>query len=207
MSARLLAEPATTGDHATIGSMFVFSSLLFALGAAIIGVLIRSDSVTDDTLGVFSSPDSWFQMWTLHRLALLLMVLAPLMLGLAMAAVPDLIGASNLAFPRAALGSFWLWLIGSSITAAALAGGGWGSLSDEAIGGTAAAAADSDAISLTLLGTTMTIASLLLGAVIVATTVISLRKPGMSLLDIPPFVWSMLVTTAIWLTHLPDSRG
>ena len=203
LSARLLTEPATTGDHAVIGSMFVVSSLLFALGAAVIGVLLGFEGIDADILGVFGSPDSLFQIWTLYRVALLLMVLAPLMLGLAMAAVPGQIGASSLAFPRAALGSFWLWLIGSVIVAvSALAGGGWGALSGTVAGGSATSA-DSEAISLTLLGTAMTITALLLGAIVVATTVISMRKPDMSLLDIPPFAWSMLVTAAIWLFTLP----
>ena len=37
----------------------------------------------------------------------------------------------------------------------------------------------------------------------VATTVISLRQTGMSLLDVPPLAWSMLVAAAVWLFTLP----
>ena len=62
---------------------------------------------------------------------------------------------------------------------------------------------ESDAMALTLLGTGMVIVALLLGALTVATTVISMRQTGMSLLDVPPFSWSMLVTAAVWLFTMP----
>ena len=190
------APSAPTGDHNTIGRMFIGTSLLFALGAAVIGVLLRLESTGDD-VSVFGGANSWFQMWTLYRMSLLLLVLAPLMLGLSMAAVPAGIGSDALAFPRAALGSFWLWLIGAAIIVVSVfAGGGWGAIDVVTPG-------ESDAIALTLLGTVTVIFALLLGAITISTTLISLRKPGMSLLDVPPFAWSMLVASAAWLLTLP----
>ena len=49
----------------------------------------------------------------------------------------------------------------------------------------------------------MVIVSLLLAAICIATTVVSLRTPGMNLLRVPLFAWSMLVACAVWLLTLP----
>lgn len=193
-----LAGPVTANDGRTVGRSFMAVSLVFAVGAAVIGVLNRLErldpSSPDQVLGGLNS---WFQMWTLYRAALALLVVMPLFLGLAMAVVPGRLGAAGLAFPRAAQASFWSWLIGSLIVVASVfAGGGWGAM-DGVTG------AERDAMALTLLGTLLVIASLLAGAVNLAATVISLRPAGMSLLQVPLFAWSMLVSAAVWLFTLP----
>lgn len=193
-----LVGPVTANDCRTVGRSFMAVSLVFAVGAAGIGVLTRLERLdpasSDQVLGGLNS---WFQMWTLYRAALALLVVMPLFLGLAMAVVPGKLGAAGLAFPRAAQASFWSWLIGSLIVVASVfAGGGWGAM--DGVSG-----AERDAMALTLLGTLLVIASLLAGAVNLAATVISLRPAGMSLLQVPLFAWSMLVSAAVWLFTLP----
>ena len=195
---RGLAQPVMTTDAATVGRLFVVTSLLLALGTAVIGVLLslgRTEAVAPEDL--FGGYNAYFRMWTLYRVSFLLLVVLPLLLGVALAVVPSQVGAGNVAFPRAALASFWTWLIGAVIiVSSVLAGGGWGAI-DGVTGN------ETDAMALTLLGTGLVIVALLLGAITVATTVISLRQTGMSLLDVPPFSWSMLVTAAVWLFTLP----
>ena len=193
-----LAQPVMTTDAAVVGRLFVVSSLLAAFGTSVIGVLLavgRTEAA--DPSDLFGGFNSYFRLWTLYRVSFVLLVVMPLMLGLALAVVPSQVGAGNVAFPRAALASYWSWLIGAVIiVSSVLAGGGWGAL-DGVTGN------ESDAMALTLLGTGMVIVALLLGAITVATTVISLRQTGMSLLDVPPFSWSMLVAAAVWLLSLP----
>ena len=195
---RILAQPFVTSEAAEVGRLFVITSLLLALGTSVIGVLLslgRTEAVAPwDLFGGFNA---YFRMWTLYRVSFMLLVVLPLLLGVAMAVVPSQVGAGNVAFPRAALASFWTWLIGAVIIVVSVfAGGGWGAI-DGVTGN------ENDAMALTLLGTGMVIVALLLGAVTVATTVISLRQTGMTLLDVPPFAWSMLVAAAVWLFTLP----
>ena len=194
----VLAQPFVTSDAAAVGRLFVLTSLLLALGTSVVGMLLsfgRTEAVAPwDLFGGFNA---YFRMWTLYRVSFMLLVVMPLLLGVALAVVPSQVGAGNVAFPRAALASFWSWLIGAVIIVVSVfAGGGWGAI-DGVTGN------ESDAMALTLLGTGMVIVALLLGAVTVATTVISLRQTGMSLLDVPPFSWSMLVAAAVWLFTLP----
>ena len=194
----ILAQPFVTSDAAAVGRLFVLTSLLLAAGTSVVGVLLslgRTEAVAPwDLFGGFNA---YFRMWTLYRMSFMLLVVMPLLLGVALAVVPSQVGAGNVAFPRAALASFWSWLIGAVIIVVSVfAGGGWGAI-DGVTGN------ESDAMALTLLGTGMVIVALLIGAVTVATTVISLRQTGMSLLDVPPFSWSMLVAAAAWLFTLP----
>ena len=195
---RGLGQPVMTADAAEVGRLFVAASLLLGLAASVVGVLLSFGRIgAVEPADMFSGLNSYFRLWTLYRVSLLLLVVMPLFLGAALAVVPSQIGAGNVAFPRAALASFWTWLIGAVIlVSSALAGGGWGAV-DGVTGN------ENDAMALTLLGTGLVIAGLLLGAVVVATTVISLRPTGMSLLDVPAFSWSMLVTAAVWLFTLP----
>ncbi|MYE77348.1 MAG: hypothetical protein F4232_13275 [Acidimicrobiaceae bacterium] len=193
-----LAQPFVTSDASAVGRLFVLASLLLALGTSVVGVLLslgRTEAVAPwDLFGGFNA---YFRMWTLYRMSFMLLVVMPLLLGVALAVVPSQVGAGNVAFPRAALASFWSWLIGAVIIVVSVfAGGGWGAI-DGVTGN------ESDAMALTLLGTGMVMVALLLGAVTVATTVISLRQTGMSLLYVPPFSWSMLVAAAVWLFTLP----
>ena len=194
----VLAQPFVTSDAAAVGRLFVLTSLLLALGTSVVGMLLsfgRTEAVAPWNL--FGGFNAYFRMWTLYRVSFMLLVVMPLLLGVALAVVPSQVGAGNVAFPRAALASFWSWLIGAVIIVVSVfAGGGWGAI-DGVTGN------ESDAMALTLLGTGMVIVALLLGAVTVATTVISLRQTGMSLLDVPPFSWSMLVAAAVWLFTLP----
>ncbi len=194
----ILAQPFVTSDAAAVGRLFVLTSLLLAVGTSVVGVLLslgRTEAVAPSDM--FGGFNAYFRMWTLYRMSFMLLVVMPLLLGVALAVVPSQVGARNVAFPRAALASFWSWLIGAVIiVVSVLAGGGWGAV-DGVTGN------ESDAMALTLLGTGMVIVALLLGAVTVATTVISLRQTGMGLLDVPPFSWSMLVAAAVWLFTLP----
>ena len=193
-----MTAPLATTDETVVGRLFVGTALLMALGAAVIGVLLnvaRADIASSTEL--FSGINTEFRLWTLHRISLLLLVVMPLLLGIAMMLVPAQIGARALAFPRAALASFWTWLIGAVILVASVfAGGGWGAVDG-------VTANESDAIALTLLGTAVVIVALIVGAVVVATTVIALRTESGSLLDLAPFAWSALVASAVWVFTLP----
>ncbi len=124
-------------------------------------------------------------------------MVAPLFIGLATVVVPLQVGAANIAFPRAALAAFWAFLVGAGITVVAVFfGGGWGAVDG-------VTSREAEAIALTLLGTGMVIVALLLASICVATTVVSLRTDGMTLLRVPLFAWSMLVASAVWLLTLP----
>ncbi len=187
----------STTDHKRIGRMWILVAMVLLVAFAILGTFVGLERAEPATTSFFGGENSYFQMWTLYRLGMVLLVVMPLFVGLATLVVPMQVGSTNIAFPRAALLAVWSFLLGAGITiVSVLAGGGWGAL-DGVTGD------EADAIALTLVGTGMVIVALLIAAVCIATTVVSLRTPGMNLMRVPLFAWSMLVASAVWLLTLP----
>ena len=192
-----LFDALTTTDHKRIGRLWLRAGLLGLLAATLVGVVLTIENSNSSPDDVFGGVNNYFQYLSLHRFGLVLLVAAPLFVGLATVVVPMQVGATNIASPRAAHGAVWLFMIGAVITVVSvLSGGGWGAL--DGVNGT-----ERDAIALTLVGTGLVIVSLLAASVCVATTVVSLRTSGMNLMRVPLFAWSMLVATGVWLLTLP----
>ena len=192
-----LARILSTGDHTTIGQMYVVFSLLLSGLALVLGILIGIEQADiDGGFGIFNNANEVFQVFGLYRTTLILCGLVPLFLGLATAVIPRQIGASSVAFPRAAAAAFWTWLVGSiAHIAATFSYGGLGSVE--------AGAAREQSVELTVLSLGMIGLGLLAGSGVVFTTLITQRPAAMDLLQMPAFSWSMLVATGVWLFSLP----
>jgi cytochrome c oxidase subunit I len=178
-----------TGDHKTLGRLYIGFSLFFGVAALAFTALFDINGIKDvEVLDAHA-----FRFFTLGQLGLGFLFLLPLFLGLATAVVPLQVGASTIAFPRAAAAAFWAWLISAALLLAsytpALGGGIWVDSKDGSL--------------LTLLALIGLTLSLLLGTVCVVTTVIALRTAGMHLDQVPLFSWSMLVAGGVWLFTLP----
>ena len=177
-----------SSDHKTIGRLFCGFSLAFGVAAwVLVGLASLHDIEDVDIIG----SDHIFQVFTISRLALVFLFAVPFFLGLAIYLVPLQIGASTIAFPRAAAAAFWTWLLGAVLLIISYAANG-------GIGGIR-----SNPIDLTYLALGVTVMALLLAAVCVATTVVTLRAPGLRLDHVPMFSWAMLVATSLWLLSLP----
>ncbi|MCQ3807681.1 MAG: cbb3-type cytochrome c oxidase subunit I [Acidimicrobiaceae bacterium] len=196
-----LFDALTTTDHKRIGRLWLRSGVLALLAATIVGVVLTVENSNSSADDIFGGVNNYFQYFSAYRFGLVLLVVAPLFVGLATVVVPMQVGATNIAFPRAAHGAVWLFMIGAGITVVSVAaGGGWGALDGVSSG-------ERDAIALTLVGTALVIVSLLAASICIATTVVSLRTAGMNLLRVPLFAWSMLVATSVWLLTLPVALG
>ena len=153
-----LFDTLTTTDHKRIGRLWLRSGLLGLLAATLIGVVLAIENSNSSPDDIFGGVNSYFQYFSLYRFGLVLLVVAPLFVGLATVVVPMQVGATNVAFPRAAHGAAWLFMIGAGITfVSVVSGGGWGAL--DGITGT-----ERDAIALTLVGTGLVIVSLLVAS-------------------------------------------
>ena len=178
-----------TADHKRIGRLFIACSLLFALAGAVADLLVRFDLASSSGHTVLSA-DSFVQVFTFTRDALVFGMLIPLFLGIAIYVVPLQVGAPNVAFGRAAALSFWGWLVSAGVLVGAyIANGGPG-------GGF------SDGVDLHLLALAGLVISLLTGAICVAVTTLTMRAPGMYMDRTPPFAWSALVTASMLVVSL-----
>jgi heme/copper-type cytochrome/quinol oxidase subunit 1 len=174
----------TTTDHRRIGRMYIVSSFFFGVAFLLLGLLVAVERFDSETLSLFTA-DIASPLAASVRIGLAFFVAAPLFLGLGIAVAPLQIGAENIAFPRAALLSFSLWLGGALLTSVALlAGGGPGGTNDKMV-------------LLFLLGLGVGVLGLLLAAVCVSATVMTRRAPGMGLLDTPFFSFAQLVSSSV----------
>jgi len=186
---RGLAGVLGSGDHKTIGRLYIGFSLLFGLAAFGLWVAFGLEAMKD----LASQTDRGFWNFTLSQLSLILLFVIPLFVGLATAIVPLQVGASTVAFPRAAALAFWVWLISAVLLIVSYLPGVNGGVFG----------ADANGQGLTQLALGGLIVSLVLASVCITTTVIALRVPGLGLDRVPLFSWSMLVAGGLWILTLP----
>ena len=187
-----LAGLLSSGDHKTLGRMWILASLLLGGFVLVCGLLLHIERANLPALEVFAGIESFRQFFTLYRVGLIFLFVAPLWIGLGTHVVPLQIGARGVAFPRAAAAAFWGWLTGAGILIAS-----W------AIDGGLAPGGEQRAVELSLLAFAMVVLSLLAATAVLLTTMCTQRPAGMSLERMPLFSWSMLVAGAIWLLSLP----
>lgn len=178
-----------TGDHRTIGRLFIGLSLLFVTADLVLAALVNFNvasrgDLLGDAVGV--------RMAMNNPLALLLCGAMPLILGLAIHLVPMQVGSPAIAFPRAAAASLWTWLLGTVLFSVAMTVNG-------SYGGSNLKMARLGPVAVGLI-----CVALLVGAVCVMVTVVSLRPAGMTLARVPHFSFSMLVAGFLWLVTLPS---
>jgi cytochrome c oxidase subunit 1 len=179
-----------TGDHKALGRAYLAVATVFGVAAFSINAAFHAQLAHD-----YLPKDTIDQVFSLGRVGAVFLFAIPLFLGLATYVVPLQVGANTVAFPRAASAAFWGWLIGSSMVIGAyLVNGG-------PDGGA------SKGIDLFYVAMALVVVSLLLASVCVVTTALALRTPGLGLVRIPLFAWSMLVATSLWLFSLPVALG
>lgn len=180
----------TTVDHRRIGGLFVGTGLLAGLGTLIVGLLVGIERIDSSAVALLPL-DATYQMATLYRVALAFLTVAPLLLGWAIAVVPLQVGATNIAFPRAAMLAFTTWLGGAVLVVGSyVANGGPGGGSNWNV-------------QLFLAGLAVTIIGLLIAAICVVATITTMRAPGLTLERVPMFSFANLIACSVMLLSWP----
>ncbi len=191
----------TTVDHKRIGLLYGTTALVFFIVAGLEALLIRSQLAGPD--GDVLSAEAYNQLFTMHGLTMVFLVIMPVAAAFTNYFLPIMIGARDVAFPRLNAFSYWLFLFsGVMIYSSFFLGGapdgswvGYAPLSEQI---TETVRMDFWAIGLNLLG----IASIA-SSVNFISTVFTMRAPGMTLLRMPVFVWMSLVVSFLLLFSLP----
>lgn len=190
-----LAAVLGTGEHRTIGRLWIFTSFVYLLVAGVAGALVGVEKVDTDGLGDVLGADVFGETLSLHGIAGTFLFLLPLFIGLGIHVVPAQVGAATVAFPRAAAAAYWTYLLGGAVLIASFVadGGPFG--------------ADSRFVELFVASFIAVLLALVLGTICVATTAVALRTTGMGLHRTPLFAWSSLVTAALVVLQLPVLAG
>ena len=98
---RGLYELVTTGDHTTLGRLYVLCSAIFLVGVGVLGVLSGAERLDTTSVDLFGGVTSTWQTFVAFRLGLVFCGVLPLFIGLATAIVPLQVGSPAIAFPWA----------------------------------------------------------------------------------------------------------
>ena len=191
-----------TVDHKRIGIMYGAASLLFLVVGGIEALLIRLQLAVPD--GNVLSEDAYNQVFTMHGLTMVFLVIMPMAAAFANYLLPLQVGARDVAFPRLNAFSLWCFLAGgiflntSWLLGSAPDGGWFGYAPNSGLVYSPSHGMDFYAIGLQIVG----IASLV-SAINLIVTVLNLRTKGMSLWRMPVLTWMLLVVQFLLLFAIP----
>jgi cytochrome c oxidase subunit I len=200
-----LHEWVITVDHKKLGLMYIGMALLFLVIGGIEASIMRIQLAVAHAH--FVSPEVFNRMFTMHGTTMIFFVAMPVMFGFGVYLVPLMIGARDMAFPRLNAWGFWITLFGGVLLYFSFIGGdglyGAGGAPD--VGWWAYAPLTSTAFSKGHSTDYWTIAVLIAGfgsvatAVNLATTIVTMRCPGMTAGKMPLLVWLYLVMSGMVL--------
>lgn len=189
----------TTIDHKRISVMYIYTIIAFFLIGGLFAILLRIELLTPEAL--FFNGDQYNRLMTFHGSIMVFMVVVPgipALLGNFL--LPLMIGAKDVAFPKINLLSWYCLMAGAGIAIASLFFGGvdtgWTFY-------TPYSAKSADAVTMVVLGAfIMGMSSVLTGLNFIA-TIHKLRAPGMTMMRMPLFVWSLYATAIIQVIATP----
>jgi len=198
-----LVELLAATDHKRIGLATTATALGFFAAGGILALLMRTELARSGMQ--FLDHDAYNQLFTMHGTTMILLFAPPVVMGVATYFVPLQLGAAEIVWPRLSLLGYWLYLGGAlTVWSGFLTEGGaarWAwfaflPLSD-------AASSPGTGGDLWVLGVALSqLGVLLLGCSIMA-TIVRRRAPGMTLLRMPLFCWSMVATLLMVLVAWP----
>lgn len=194
-----------TTNHKDIGTLYLSFSLLMFIVGGIFSMLIRAELMQPGAL--FFSFNFYNQLITLHGLIMIFGAIMPAFVGLANWMLPLMIGAPDMALPRMNNWSFWILPFAFLILLSTLFVEGGG----PAFGWTLYAplsttygpkSTDFLIVAIHLMGL-----SSILGAINIIATILNMRQPHMTLLNMPIFAWSWLITAFLLIAAMPILAG
>ncbi len=177
----------------------VFSLAMLMVGGAL-AMLIRVELFSPGLQ--LMQPQFYNQLVTLHGLVMVFGAIMPAFVGFANWMVPLQIGASDMAFARLNNFSFWTLvaagalLVGSVFADGGAAAGGWTLYPPLSL--QMGPAMDLSIFALHLAG-----ASSIMGAINIIVTILNMRAPGMTLMKMPMFCWTWLITAYLLIAVMP----
>ena len=193
----------TTVDHKRLGILYIVYALVFLIIGGIEATIMRIQLIRPHN--DFVSPQTFNRMFTMHGTTMIFFVAMPVLFGFINYAIPLMIGARDMAFPRLNAWGFWMTAFGGIILYFSFLGGSglYGAGSAPDMGWFAYAPLTSPAFSVGhstdywIIGLLISGFGSIATAINILTTIFCLRCPGMTLGKMPLFAWINLVTAGL----------
>jgi len=193
-----------TTNHKDIGTLYLWFALIMFFVGGFMALIIRAE-LFQPGLGLVD-PHFFNQMTAMHALVMIFGAVMPAFVGLANWMVPLMTGAPDMALPRLNNWSFWILPFAFLLLLSTLFMPG---------GGPAAGWTIYPPLSLqtpmafpfVILSIHMLGISSIMGAINIIATIFNLRAPGMTLMKMPLFVWTWLITAYLLIAVMPVLAG
>jgi cytochrome c oxidase subunit 1 len=191
----------TTTNHKDIGTLYLVLALVMFFAGGFMAMMIRAQLMTPGAR--LMNPEFYNQVVTFHGLIMIFGVVMPAFVGLANWQIPLMLGAPDMALPRLNNWSFWILpfafalLLSTLILPGSAPNFGWtfyAPLSTTY----GPPSTDFMIFSIHLMGL-----SSILGSINIIATILNMRAPGMTLKNMPMFVWSWFITAFLLLGIMP----
>jgi cytochrome c oxidase subunit I len=193
-----------TTNHKDIGTLYLtLACIMFFVGGAM-ALVIRAE-LWKPGLQILD-PATFNALTTNHALIMIFGAVMPAWVGFANWMIPMQIGSPDMALPRMNNYSFWLLpfafllLLGTWLVPGGAPAGGWTLYPPLSLQG-------GDGLPMTIFAIHLMGASSIMGAINVIVTIMNMRAPGITLLKMPLFVWTWLITAYLLIAVMPVLAG
>lgn len=194
-----------TTNHKDIGTMYLwFSFAMFLLGGAF-ALVIRAELFKPGLQLV--EPEFFNQMITMHGLVMVFGAIMPSFVGLANWMIPMMIGAPDMALPRMNNFSFWLLPFAFLTLASTLFMQGGAPNFGWTFYAPLSTTYAPPSVTFFIFAVHIMGASSIMGSVNIVATVLNMRAPGMTLMKMPMFCWTWLITAFLLIAVMPVLAG
>ncbi|HCO44595.1 MAG TPA: cytochrome c oxidase subunit I [Gammaproteobacteria bacterium] len=203
--ARGLSRWLFTTNHKDIGSLYLWLALIMFLTGGALAMMIRAELFQPGLQLV--EPEMFNRLTTMHGLIMVFGAVMPAWTGFANWMIPLMVGAPDMALPRMNNWSFWLLPFAFALLLSTwfMEGGA------PAFGWTFYAPLSTtfapDTTDVFIFAVHLMGISSIMGAINVIATVLNMRAPGMTLMKMPLFCWTWLVTAFLLIAVMPVLAG
>ncbi len=194
-----------TTNHKDIGTLYLWFSFIMFLTGGCMALMIRAELFQPGLQLI--QPDFFNQMTTMHGLIMVFGAVMPAFVGLANWMIPMMVGAPDMALPRMNNWSFWIlpFAFAMMLSTLFMDGGapnfGWPFYAP--LSTTYAP----PSVTFFIFAVHMMGISSIMGAINIIATILNLRAPGMTMMKLPLFVWTWLITAFLLIAVMPVLAG
>ncbi len=204
-------------NHKDIGVLYIITSFLVGCVSIAFTMYMRLELMEPGVQYMTMADGTpnghlWNVLVTGHGITMMFFVVIPALFGgFGNYFMPLHIGAPDMAFPRMNNLSYWLYVAGSSLAVLSLVTPGGNGQLGSGVGWVLYAplstAEQGMSMDFAIFAVHLSGASSILGAVNMITTILNMRAPGMTMLKMPLFPWSIFCTAWMILLSLPVLAG
>jgi cytochrome c oxidase subunit 1 len=194
----------TTTNHKDIGTLYLWFALIMFFIGGIMAMVIRAELFQPGLQ--FADPQFFNSMTTLHALIMIFGGVMPAFTGLANWMLPMMVGGPDMALPRLNNWSFWIlpfagtMLLSTLLMTGGGPAGGWTMYPPLVL-------QLGDAFPFLIFSVHLLGISSVLGSINIIATIFNMRAPGMTLMKMPLFVWTMIITAFLLIATVPVLAG